>query len=130
MRFLNRSCQQSVFICVHKQHKFKLINIISLAILVNTFDIKNYEYNIPMYLALNFVFPSLGVVCKSFIFCLISSKYKNLESNAYMRSPMTLKKDNQRYVSYCNILWSIRDLYIKHFDTSDADLSFILGSNN
>ncbi|KAK2141677.1 hypothetical protein LSH36_1058g01002, partial [Paralvinella palmiformis] len=27
-------------------------------------------------------------------------------------------------------LWSKRNLYIKHFDTSDADLSFILGSNN
>ena len=29
-----------------------------------------------------------------------------------------------------NLLWSKRNLYIKHFDTSDADLSFILGSNN
>ena len=29
-----------------------------------------------------------------------------------------------------NVLWSKRNLYIKHFDTSDADLSFILGSNN
>ncbi|KAK2151161.1 hypothetical protein LSH36_374g06002, partial [Paralvinella palmiformis] len=29
-----------------------------------------------------------------------------------------------------NFLWSKRNLYIKHFDTSDADLSFILGSNN
>jgi len=27
-------------------------------------------------------------------------------------------------------LWSKRNLYIKHFDTSDADLSFILGTNN
>ena len=29
-----------------------------------------------------------------------------------------------------NFLWSKRNLYIKHFDTSDTDLSFILGSNN
>jgi len=29
-----------------------------------------------------------------------------------------------------NFLWSKRSLYIKHFDTSDADFSFILGSNN
>ena len=29
-----------------------------------------------------------------------------------------------------NFPWSKRNLYIKHFNTSDADLSFILGSNN
>ncbi|KAK2146153.1 hypothetical protein LSH36_628g02008, partial [Paralvinella palmiformis] len=33
-------------------------------------------------------------------------------------------------VNNANFLSSKRNLYIEHFDTSDADLSFIQGSNN
>ena len=41
----------------------------------------------------------------------------------------TYDKDTTVYIN-SNFLWSKRNLYIKYFDTSDADLSFILGSNS
>ena len=36
---------------------------------------------------------------------------------------------NGEEIFSCNLLWFTRNLYIEYFDTTDADLIFILGSN-